>query len=160
MSIGNPATALLARQIMESLANRGSSPGGGGPPGQPPGAGSPPGAGPQGAAPEMATHALSGRLNELQGADPGAMLRKFQQMKQDAIALIPFAAFALPGVSKPLSKVWSALDECIKQTEQAVNTQKTVKSTPVGMSAANPGQGQSPGPANGSPFMGGSGMGM
>jgi hypothetical protein len=123
----------------------------------------------------MAQNALSGRLNELQGADPGAILRKFTEMKQEVVQLIPQVAFTLPGVSKHMSNLWKALDGAIKEAEQAVTTQQAAQSTPgaqgggqppLGFSAAQPPQAQqSPGgggggqpPQGGSPFMQGGGM--
>jgi len=138
----------MARNVIDSLSKRGAGPSTQG------------GAG--GAAPEMAEQALSSRLNELQGADPGAVLRKFTQMKQEVVQLIPQVAFTLPGVSKHMTNLWKALDGAIKEAEQALSTQQSVQSTPVGMTAAQPPQaeqqggmaGMSPGgPSGGSPFM-------
>ena len=139
-SPGNPAASMMARSVIQALSQRGAGPSTQG--------------GPQGAGPEMAGSVLSSRMNELQGADPGAILRKLSQMKSELIDMIPHVAFSLPGVSKHISNMWKALDGAIKEAEQAVSTQQSVQATPIGMSAARPqpgqGQGASPG---GSPFM-------
>ena len=137
---GNPALGMLARNVIQSLSQRGAGPSTMG--------------GPQGSAPDIAGQALSSRLNELQGADPGAILRKLTQMKSELIQMIPFVAFALPGVSKHISKMWTSLDSAIKEAEQAASTQNTVQSTPVGMQAASPQPGQGPQPnAGGTPWL-------
>lgn len=149
MAMGNPAMAQMARSVIESLSQRGAGPSQQG--------------GPQGGSastPEMAGAALSGRLNELQGADPAAILQKIQAMKQQTVELIPHVAFSLPGVAKHLTKLWQALDGAIKEAEQALSTQKSVQSAPIGMSAANPPQAAGPpGPQGGSPFMQSGGLG-
>lgn len=137
---------MMARNVIQSLAQRG--------------AGQSQQGGPQGAAPEMASQMLGSKLNELQGADPGAILRKLSQMKQDLIGMIPFVAFGLPGVSKHVTNMWKALDGAIKEAEQAVSTQSSVEATPVGMSAARPQPDTSAGGGipggGGSPFQSGS----
>lgn len=136
----NPALAQMARGIIDNLTQRGAGPSTQG--------------GPSNAAPEMAQQALASRLNELQGADPTAILRKLTQMKQDVVQLIPQVAFTLPNVSKHLSKLWTALDGAIKEAEQAVSTQQSASSVPIGMSAAQPPQAtEGGGPTGGSPFV-------
>lgn len=150
---GNPAIAQMARSVIDGLSKRGAGPstmGGSG-----------------GIAPEMAQQALASRMNELQGADPGAILRKFTEMKQEVVQLIPQVAFTIPGVSKHMTNLWKALDGAIKEAEQALSTQQSVQSAPLGMTAAQPpqaeqrggmpgGGGNQPGPpTGGSPFMSG-----
>jgi hypothetical protein len=112
--------------------------------------------GPQGASPTTAASTLSARLNELQGADPNAIMRKLTEMKTQLIEMIPHVAFTLPGVSKHISSMWKALDGAIKEAEQAVSTQQSASSVPIGMNAAHPqpaAPDQSGGPLGGSPFM-------
>lgn len=135
---------MMARQVIDALARRGSGPSQtGGPSGQPP---------------EMAQHVLSSRMNELQGADPGAILRKFTQMKQEVIEILPHVAFSLPGVSKHITTIWKGLDGAIKEAEQALSTQNAVQSQPLGFGAANPPNADEGGaPRGGSPFMPGGG---
>jgi len=148
MAAGNPALAGMARSIIENLSKRGAGPSTTG------------GAG--GIAPAMAQQALSSRMNELQGSDPGAVLRKLEQMKQDVVQLIPQVAFSVPGVSKHLFTVMKGLDGAIKEAEQATSTQQATQSVPIGMSVAQPpgsnagetpGGGGPPRPTGGSPFL-------
>lgn len=137
---------MMARQVIDALSQRGAGPSTQG--------------GPQGVAPQMAGQVLSSRMNELQGADPGAIQRKLMQMKSELIDMIPHVAFALPGVSKHISNMWKALDGAIKEAEQATSTEKAVGATPVGMSAARPQPAQDAtggaGPVGGSPWLPGS----
>ena len=152
----NPAFAQMARSLVDNLSKRGAGPS------QTGGSG--------GVAPDMAQQALASRMNELQGADPGAILRKLTQMKQDTVQLVPQCAFTIPDVTKNLYNVLKGLDAAIKAAEQASTTQKGIEATPIGMSAAQP-QGQDmqqqpqqpggappQGPSGGSPFMPGGGM--
>jgi hypothetical protein len=141
-SPGNPAASQMARSVIQALAQRGAGPSTQG--------------GPQGAAPPSASGMLSSRLNELQGADPNAIMRKLTEMKQQLIEMIPHVAFTLPGVSKHISSMWKALDGAIKEAEQAVTTQQSASSVPIGMNAARPQPAQpdqAGGPVGGSPFM-------
>lgn len=148
-SPANPASSMMARQIIQSLASRGAGPSTMG--------------GPQGAAPQQASDQLGQKLNELQGADPNAIMSKLNEMKKQLIDMIPHVAFTLPGVSKHISSMWKALDGAIKEAEQATSTEKAVSQVPIGMSAARPQPApNSPagGPVGGSPFMPGAGGGM
>jgi len=138
---GNPAIAQMARSVIDSLSKRGAPPsqsmGGAG--------GSQP--------PDMIKDVLSSRLNELQGADPGAIVRKLQQMKQDVVEMFGHVAFTLPGVTKHLSTIMKGLDGALKEAEQALSTQQSASSVPIGMSALNPTGGDNPPQPGGSPFM-------
>ena len=140
MGAGNPATAQMARQLIDSLSKRGAGPSQSG--------------GPSGTGtPEMAQQALGSRMNELQGADPQAILRLFTDMKKQVVEIIPHVAFSLPGVSKHMTNLWKALDGAIKEAEQALSTQQSIQSTPIGMTAAQPQPQQEGGPQGGTPFM-------
>ena len=144
-SVGNPAVAQMARSLIDSLTKRGAGPSTMG--------------GPSGSSPDMAQQALSGRLNELQGSDPTAILRKLTEMKQETVQLIPQVAYSLPGVAKHMTNLWKSLEGAIKEAEQALSTQKSVQSIPIGMSAAQPTPDQGDaGPSGGSPFMPGAVM--
>ena len=146
-SMGNPVVGGLSRQILDALMKRGAGPSTSG--------------GPTGAAPEMASGALSSQLSQLQSADPGAVHKKLMAMKQDTVDLLPQIAFSLPGVSKHLASLLKALDGAIKESEQAASTQKSVEASPVSMSAANLGgnpAGGAPQPGGGNPFIPGAGI--
>jgi hypothetical protein len=136
---GNPAIAQMARSVIDNLSSRGQGPSQTG--------------GSDGQAPDMAKDALSSRLNELQGADPAVIMRTLKQMKDQAIALFPQTAYAVPGVTKHLSKVLQSLDGALKEAEQAISTQQSIQSVPIGMGAAQPQPDQGGGPQGGSPFM-------
>lgn len=115
----NPMASLMARNIIEGLASRGQNP-----------QGSP---GPSGADPDTAGTVLSERMSELQGADPGMIMRKLQQMKKETVELLPQIAFRIPGMSKHLSGLLKSLDGAIKEVEQALSTKNTVGKTMQGI---------------------------
>ncbi len=70
---------------------------------------------------------ISQQLGELQGADPGSMVKILQQMKQMSVALYPRSAFSIPGVARNLAQMMKYLDNAIKEAEQASATASTVK---------------------------------
>lgn len=124
MAAGPQLPAIMARQLLSRM-------GGGAPGGPPGGASAPPG--PGGAAamqanpPSSAGQQISQQLAELQGADPGSILKLLNQMKSMTVAIIPRAAFTMPGVARHLSSNLKALDNAIKEAEQASATQQAVK---------------------------------
>jgi hypothetical protein len=126
MAAGPQLPGIMARMVMQRMAGNGAPGGGapGGPP-QPPGPGG--AASMQANPPSSAGQQISQQLAELQGADPGSMLKLLNQMKSMTVALIPRAAFAIPGVARHLSGMLKSLDNAIKEAEQASSTQQAVK---------------------------------
>lgn len=140
-SMPNPAASALSRSIIDGLANKNQS--------QAP---SPMG----GQSPEGAGDMLSQRMAELGGADPGMVLRKLTQMKQEVIALIPQLAMKIPGMSKHLPTLLKSIDGAIDEIGKASQTEDTVRKSmsPIGSSIASSPQ---PQPNEMGP-MGGGGM--
>jgi hypothetical protein len=128
MAAGPQLPAMMARQLLSRLAGGGAPggapPGGGGPP-QPPGPGG--AAGMQATPPSSAGQQISQQLAELQGADPGSMLKILQQVKSMLVALYPRSAFTIPGVARNTAQAMKYMDNAIKEAEQAAATQQTVK---------------------------------
>lgn len=83
---------------------------------------------------------VSRQLAELQGADPGAILKALQQVKSIVVALYPRTAFSLPPVSRNLAQMQKYLDGAIKEAEQASATAGTVgaQGGPIANGAAIP----------------------
>lgn len=150
MAAGNPAlAAMMARQLIGKLA--GGAPGAGGPPSGPggplpplpgmtgqggPGAGGPPGPGPDSPPTAPAGLQLSQQLAELQGADPGAMVKSLTSIKSIAVSLYTRAAFTMPGVTRNLAQVVKYLDNSIQEAEKAAAT--TAAAGPIANNAAIP----------------------
>ncbi len=111
---------MMARQLLQKLAGGGAP---GGPPQGPPGPG---GAAAMQANPS-AGQQISSQLAELQGADPGSMLKILQQVKSMLVALYPRSAFTVPGVARNVAQAMKYMDNGIKEAEQAAATASTVK---------------------------------
>lgn len=114
--------AMMARQLLSKLAGGGAPQAGGSPQGGPVNAGpaalnAQPSAGQQ----------ISQQLGELQGADPGSMLKILQQVKSMLVALYPRSAFTVPGVARNVAQAMKYMDNGIKEAEQAAATASTVK---------------------------------
>jgi hypothetical protein len=124
MAAGPQLPAIMARQLLARMGGGGAPAQGGPPPGPP---------GPGGAAAMQANPAgqagqqISQQLAELQGADPGSMVKILQQMKSMAVALYPRSAFTIPGVARNLAQMMKYLDNAIKEAEQGAATQSVVK---------------------------------
>ena len=129
----NPMAGSMARSIIDTLASRGGSPmqqGGitGG----------------SAQSPDMMSDLLASRMSELGGADPKAVFRLLNQMKQQVSVLIPQLSFRIPGVSKHLATLFSTLDKILEEINKAQQTQNAVQNTPVGgaIAAMQPNMGQ------------------
>lgn len=138
---GGAMNAALAQQVIRALAARQGGAG------APPGAA--PGMGPGGEAPAAG---VGQSLADIQGADPQAILGILNQIKQQIVGLIPATAFRLAGVAKQISPMIKYIDAAIKETEQALQTTKTISGMPIGMAAAQT--------APGLPSQGAGGMGQ
>lgn len=122
MAAGNPVQGALARRIIESLNARGVSP---------------QGQGPAGASPQSAEQSLSQQMSQLRGADPGALKRTFDQIKQQIVQALPQVAFVVPGATKHLGKMLEGCNGFLKEIEQAANVEGSVaKGGDIGHTAA------------------------
>ena len=90
---------------------------------------------------------ISQQLGELQGADPGSMLKILQQVKSMLVALYPRSAFTVPGVARNVAQAMKYMDNGIKEAEQAAATASTVKPPQIanntGITPASPDQSSS-----------------
>jgi hypothetical protein len=77
------------------------------------------------------------QLSELQGADPGAMLKLLQQVKSIIVPAYVRAAFQMPGVARNIAQAQKYIDNAIKEAEQATATEQTVQ-PPIANNAAIP----------------------
>ena len=153
--MGNPLQSAAAAALMSHLAGAGgggSSPGslalaGGGP------QGGPAAAGPSGSPADASANAGFGReLSSLRQADPMALMKALQQMRQQITMVISQSGSSIPGVGRAMAKMLQPIDAAIKEAQQAAATMQMA--TPIQASAAQgaPGMGPSPSP---SPSMGG-----
>lgn len=78
------------------------------------------------------------QLAELQGADPGAILKTLQQIKSIIVPIYVRAAFQMPGVSRNIAQAQKYLDNAIKEAEQAAATASTVQANPIANNASIP----------------------
>lgn len=138
MAAGNPATAGMARSLIDSLVGSGKA---GGP--VPQQSGMQP--------PDQLGNVLSGKLSEMRSADPQAITRVLQSMKRQIVDLIPQVAFTIPGMNKHLPNLLKTVETALKEVEQAGNVQQTVERNPIQASMAQP---------PGEPQPGGGGMQM
>lgn len=149
----NPLQAAASAMLMSRLAGAGSSPGslalaGGGP------TGGPAAAGPAGSPADAAANAGFGReLSSLRQADPMAMVKAIQAVKQQIVAVISGSGMSIPGVARSLAKTLQGVDAAIKEAQTAAATMQMA--APIQASAAQgaPGMGATPGPSG--PSMGG-----
>lgn len=120
MAAGPQLPGIMARMMLQRMG--GGAPAQGAPP-APPGPGgaasNPPGDG--------AGQQISQQLAELNGADPGSIVKILQQMKSMAVSLYGRTAFSIPGVSRNLAQMQKYLDNAIKEAEQGAATQNAVK---------------------------------
>jgi len=114
------------------------------------GAGAPPGgpaaAGPAGSPGDAAANAGFGReLSSLRQADPMALAKTIQQIRQQIAQLISQSGMSLPGVGRSLAKTLQGLDAAIKEAQTGAATM--TMATPIQASVAQgaPGMGASPG---------------
>ena len=155
MTGANPLAAAAAASLMSRLAGAGGgapSPGalalGGAPPG------GPAATGPTGSPADAAANAGFGReLSSLRQADPMALVKTIQGLRQQVTAMISQSGMSVPGVGRALAKMLQPLDAAIKEAQTAAATMQTA--LPINASAAQgaPGMG-GPAPQPG-PSMGG-----
>jgi len=151
----NPIQSAMAQMLMQKLAGQG---GGGSPsPGMMAmGAGAPPGgamaAGPTGSPQDaMAAAAFQRELSSLRQADPMAMAKTVQQLRQQVTQMISQAGMSIPGVSRALAKCLQPLDAAFKEAQTAAATTHLAASGIPG--SGGPIQASA---AQGAPGMGGS----
>lgn len=125
MAAGNPATAGMARSLIDSLVGGGKA---GGP--VPQQSGMQP--------PDQLGNVLSGKLAEMRQADPKAITRVLMAMKRQIVDLIPQVAFTIPGMNKHLPNLLKTVEAALKEVEQAGNVQQTVERNPIQASMAQP----------------------
>jgi hypothetical protein len=115
----------MARGIIDQLAGRGASP-------------MQQGGITGGAAqnPQLTSQLLASRLAELGGADPGAIGRTINQMKQTLIAVIQQTAMQIPNTTRHAAAAVTALDKLLEEINNASQTQNAVQSSPIGGSVA------------------------
>jgi hypothetical protein len=129
--MGNP----LAQMLMSRM-------GGGAPPGMP---GQPP-SGADSSTGEAGAQ-VSQLSSELQGADPGFLMREMQQIKSAMMQLFVRSGMRLPNVAGQIAGAMKQWDKAIKEIQSAAATQSATR-PPVGFSAAGNGSaaaGQGPG---------------
>lgn len=151
----NPLMQMLAPALMARLAA--AQGGGGGAPGAPGGPAGPsamPGGPPSQPSQDGAMQAGFGReLSSLRQADPMALAKTIQSLRQQVTAIISQAGMSIPGVSRAIAKCLQPLDAAIKEAQTAATTMQTV--TPIQASAAQGAPGMSspslpmPGPSQG-----------
>lgn len=111
--------------------------------GAPPGM---PGASPSGA-PSAGGDDSSGQLgqlqSELQGADPGYMLREMNQIKAAMMNLFVRSGMRLPNVAGQIAMAMKQWDRAVKEAQQAGQTQSATRPG-IGFSAAGTGMPTSP----------------
>jgi len=121
---------MMARQMVERMAQRGPQQGGG--------AGGPDAAGQQ----------VSKQLSELKGADPQLLTKAVEQMKAMALAIQVRTAFQVPEAARHMAQAQKSFDAALKSLEQAAATANTVSAPIVnnaGMSPTQPsGEGAPP----------------
>lgn len=136
MGTPNPLAAMLAARM-----------GQGAPPGMP-------GQSPSGADSSTgdAGQQVSQLSSELQGADPGFMMREMTQIKQAMMQLFVRSGMRLPNVAGQIAMAMKQWDKAVKEIQQASQTQSATR-PPIGFSAAGSGaasNGQGPsGPSGG-----------
>jgi hypothetical protein len=134
-----PVQAAEASKLIQMLA------GGGGPPGGPPGAG-PAAAPPGGAPPTPEGAALSGAVQQLDGANPQGISDMLSAMNADLAKAYLTAAQRVPNAAPHISKARDALQKAIQEVQKAAQVLSTVR--PIANSAGvGPGviqQGQQP----------------
>jgi hypothetical protein len=162
----SPVQAMMAQALMQRLAAARAGGGGSPDPGTlAMGAGAPPGGapagGPQGSPQDMATAAAFQReLSSLRQADPMAMAKAIQTLRQQVTQMISQAGMSIPGVSRAMAKCLQPLDAAFKEAQTAAATTHLAASGipgsggPIQASAAQgtPGMGgsaPSPGPSMG-----------
>lgn len=120
--MGNPLAAMLAARM-----------GQGAPPGMP-------GQSPSGAdsATGDAGAQVSQLSSELQGADPGFMMREMTQIKQAMMQLFVRSGMRLPNVAGQIAMAMKQWDKAVKEIQQASQTQSATR-PPIGFSAAGSG---------------------
>ena len=128
--------AMMARQLVQKLAGGGPPQGGPSPmgPGAPGAMNAQPGGPPGGQAGDQ----VAKQLSELQGADPGAILKTLQQVKAIIVPIYVRAAFQMPGVSRNIAQVQKYLDNAISEAEKAAATASTVQPSPIANNASIP----------------------
>jgi hypothetical protein len=119
----NPLAALLAARS-----------GQGAPPGMP--GSSPSGADSQ---TEGAGAQVSQLSSELQGADPGFMMREMTQIKQAMMQLFVRSGMRMPNVAGQIALAMKQWDRAVKEIQTAGQTQSATR-PPIGFSAAGSGQ--------------------
>lgn len=114
--------SMMARQMVERLAQKGGSPQQGG------------------ASPDAAGQQLSQQLSELKGADPQLLVKAAEQMKSMALAIQVRTSFQVPAAARHMAQAQKSLDAAIKELQQASATANTVSSPIVNNAGMNPGQ--------------------
>lgn len=109
---GGGPSPVMARQLVQALANQGPGAAGGM-------------AGPD--PNDQAGQQLSTQFSELQNADPQFMLRALQQVKAMQVSLYPRAAFQIPEAARHIAQAQKSIDSAIKAVEQAAATQNAIR---------------------------------
>jgi hypothetical protein len=148
----SPLNSIMARQLVQRLAQGGKGgsggPGAGGPGQPPPGAGGAAGSDGNDAAGEQ----LSSQFAELQGADPAFIGKTLQQIKGMMVSLYTRTAFTIPAASRHIAQCQKSIDAAMKEIESAAATQNAVRpaiANRAGMPGSAPQQPEQPDPSQG-----------
>lgn len=96
----SPMASMMARQMINRLAQQGpSAQGPQGPPGAPP--------------QDNAGQQIGAQLSELQGADPQSTMKLLTQIKQQLVIIYMRSAFPLPEVAREVAKAQTSIDKAI-----------------------------------------------
>lgn len=81
--------------------------------------------------------ALSGEYSQLQGADPGRMLRDLAEIKSKLGAMFPVAVERVADMAKGISQAVTGINAAMKAAQKAQDTLKSANPG-IGLTAAQP----------------------
>jgi hypothetical protein len=97
--------------------------------------------------PDQAGDQVQQQFSSLQNADPDAMTKLLQQIKQTLVSLYMQVAFQIPEAARHVSKAQQEIDQALKAIQQASATLNAVRPQIANRAALPPGF--SPGGAGG-----------